>query len=66
MEQVPEIAPRVAEDGDHAVRLLRWLANEGDALGAIALIVASEVIGVQEQEHPTASLIADAGALLRR
>src|SRR6476659_7295645 len=64
LEEVPEIAPGIAENRDRAVRLLRRFANEDDALAPEHVVVAGEVVGVQEQEDPAARLVADTAGLL--
>ena len=40
------------------------LPNKSNARPAVALVVAPEIIGVQEQEHSPTGLVADEGLLL--
>jgi len=65
LEQVPEVAVEVLEDGDGAVGVSFRFADEGDAGGLVAGVVAPEVVGVEEEEDAAAGLGADAGFLLR-
>src|SRR4051812_37365845 len=66
LDQVPAIAVQVLEHGHGAVGRLLGLADEAHTLRAHRLIVAPEVVGLQEQEHAAARLIADECLLLGR
>jgi hypothetical protein len=66
LEKIPKIAIEVFEDGYDAVWFFLWVTNEGDTLGPIGVVVAPEVIGVQEEQHSATSLITDARLLMLR
>lgn len=63
-EQVPEVAGHVPEDSDRAVRFRLWLAREFDSCREHGVVVAPEVVGGEEQEHPSPGLAADGRDLL--
>ena len=54
---------KVSEDRYSSIRFVAWLANEFDSLRSQRLIVPLKVIGLQKQENPPASLIADPRSL---
>jgi hypothetical protein len=64
LEEIPEVAIEVSEHSDRAVGLLLRLANKDDAPALVQVIVAPEVIGIQEQEHASSGLISDSRSLL--
>jgi hypothetical protein len=64
LQQIPQIAPRVSKHRHGAIRLLRWLTDEGHTLCLVGVVVALEVVCVQEQENPATGLVADATRLL--
>src|SRR5262249_50910698 len=64
LDQVPQVAIQNAKYGNGAIRLLGRFANKHYIAGLIELVVAPEVVGVEEQEHTAAGLVADAGLLL--
>ena len=66
LHQIPEISAEVPEHRDGAVRLLPERTHELDAPGAVSLVVALEIVGVQEEEDAPARLGADARQLLGR
>ena len=66
MQEVPEVAVQVFEDGNSAIRLLLRLSHEYNALSLVGLEVAPEVVCVEEKEDPAASLIANVGRLIFR
>src|SRR4029078_6643463 len=51
LDQVPQVAVQVPEDGDDAVGLLLRLAQEDDAARSIRLRVAPEVGGAEGEAH---------------
>ena len=63
MDEVPPVAVEV-EEHDHAtIRFVPGRFDEPDTAGLHVLVVAREVVGVQEQEHPAAGLVAHGGEL---
>src|SRR5688572_33129789 len=64
LQEVPEVAVEILEDGDGAVLFLFWLAHEDDAFRQIGAVVAPEVVGVQEEEYTAAGLVSDPRGLL--
>ena len=64
LNQVPEISIQVFEDGDSAVGLFFGLADEFDLVCLEGLVIAPEVVGVEEEEDTAPGLVADAGGLL--
>src|ERR1700688_2199914 len=64
LQQIPFIAVQIFEDRDSAIGFLAGCAAEVHAAGRHPLIVAPEVVGVQEQKDAAASLVADAAGLL--
>lgn len=65
LQQVPQVAVEVGEHGHHAVVGLFGLADEFDPFRGHGIVVAPEVVGVEEEEHPSAGLVADEGLLFR-
>ena len=65
-EKVPLVAIEVFEDGDGAVGFLTGGLEESDAAGLVGLVIAPEVVGVEEKEDAAARLVADSEGLLRR
>ena len=61
--QIPSIAIKVLEDGHDAIRFTARLLDEPNAPLGKGKVVTGEVIGFEEQEHPTATLIADRSTL---
>ncbi len=66
LQEIPLVAIEVFEDGDGAVSLLARSFEEADAAGLIGLVVAPEVVGVEEEKDAATGLIADGEGLLRR
>jgi hypothetical protein len=66
LEEIPLVAVEVFEDGDGAVGFLAWGLEETDAAGLIGVVIAPEVVGVEEEEDAAAGLIADGEGLLGR
>ena len=62
-DQVPAIAVKVFEHGDHAIGFAAGGFDETHAALHKAIMVPGKIIGFQEQEDPPAALVADAGAL---
>lgn len=63
-EQVPQIAPRVSEDTDTAIRFVADGSNEFAARGADPGKRALEILDAKEQPDPTAELAPDQSDLL--
>ena len=63
LDQVPEVSIQIFEDGDGAVGLFLGLADEFDLVCLEGVVVAPEVVGVEEEEDAASGLIADAGGL---
>src|SRR5581483_5500503 len=63
LDQIDAVAVEVEEDGDAAVLGVARAFGELDAFGAERGVVGVEVVGVQEEEHAAAGLMADRGAL---
>ena len=63
LQKIPQIAVDIFEDGYRSVRFCLWLANERDALGLVALIVACQVVSVKKEEDAATSLVAYARLL---
>ena len=63
-EEIPLVAVEVFEDGDGAVGFLAGRFEESDAAGLVGLVIAPEVVGVEEEEHTATGLIADGEGLL--
>ncbi len=64
-DEVPEIAAVVLEHGNSTVGLLGGTAYKPYASLPVLGVVTAEVVCVQEQEHPAASLVAYPGGLFR-
>lgn len=64
MEEIPTGAVQILEYGHGTVRLLAWRPNKANTNTNHAVVVSPEVIGLQEEEHPAAGLIADERLLL--
>jgi len=64
LEEIPLVAVEVFEDGDDAVGFLAGRFEETDAAGLVGLVIAPEVVGVEEEEHAATGLIADGEGLL--
>src|SRR5258706_795419 len=64
LDEIPQIAVEVLEDGDDAVGLDLALPRERDAPGLELAIVALEIIGVEEKEDAPARLVSDPRFLL--
>src|SRR5262245_53549515 len=64
LQEVPEVAVEVREDGDRPVRFVLRRPDEGHAPGRVGVIVAPEIIGVEEESNSPAGLIADPRLLL--
>ena len=65
MEEIPLVAVEVFEDGDDAVGFLAGRFEETDAAGLVGLVIAPEVVGVEEEKNAAAGLVADSEGLLR-
>lgn len=57
--EVPAIAVDVLKYNHHPILLLPRLLAEVDALFLHGVVVAPEVVGLQEQEYPPAALVPD-------
>src|SRR5690554_2819021 len=66
LQQIPKVAVQILEHRHGPVRLLFRLAHEDHAGGDEAVVIAPEVICLQEQENPPAGLLTNQGDLLRR
>jgi hypothetical protein len=64
-EEIPLIAVEVFEDGDGAVGFLARGFEETDAAGLVSLVIAPEVVGVEEEKDAAAGLIANGEGLFR-
>lgn len=62
-DQIPSVAIKVLENGHDAIRFMARLLDEPDAPLGVGEVVTGEVIGFEEQEHPTATLISDRSTL---
>jgi hypothetical protein len=60
LDQVPEIAVEIGEHRNRAVGFMARLFLEKHALRQHRLVVAGEIIRLQEQKDAAASLVADA------
>jgi hypothetical protein len=65
LEQIPLVTVEVLEDGDGSVGLLPWSFKEADAAGLVGLVIAPEVVGVEEEKNAAAGLVADGVGLVR-
>lgn len=66
LHQIPAIAVEILEDCDGAVIVRGGFADEVDAGGGESGVIASEIIGGEEQEDAAASLVADGCGLFGR
>lgn len=66
LQQVPQISIQILEHSDHPIRLLFRLADELDSLRYHLVVIAPEIVGVEEEKYPAACLIPDKGFLLWR
>src|SRR5215212_5101722 len=64
-QQIPEIPVQIFEDGDRSIRLDFRFPYEADSYGEHPTVVSPEIIGAQEEENPSAGLVADDTLLLR-
>lgn len=64
LQQIPQVAVEVFKNGHHAVILLFGRTDELNSFFNHLVVVAPEVVGVEKEEDPTASLVADEGFLL--
>ena len=62
-DEVPSVAMPVGEHGHRALRLLPRLLLELDTPAHVVPVVAPEVVRCQEEEHASARLVPDRGAL---
>src|SRR5262245_16046052 len=65
LNQVPEVAVEVLEDGDGPVGSLLWVADERDPGRAHPVEVPPEIVRAKEEEDAAARLTADEAFLLR-
>lgn len=65
LQQVPQISIQILEHRDQPIRLLFRRADKFDSLRNHLVVVAPEIIGVEEEKYPPACLIPDEGFLLR-
>ena len=63
--QVPAVAVQVEENGDGPVLLDPRLLGEPDAPASHLVVVPPEIVGLEEQEHPPACLVAHPCRLFR-
>src|SRR5262245_18079449 len=63
LHEVPLVAVEVEEHGDRAVPLPPRLLGEPNAARRHVVVVAPEVVGLEEEEDPSAGLVADAALL---
>ena len=63
LNQVPEIAIEVFEDGYCSVGFFAWWACEVNSVSGHGMVVAFEIVGEEEEEYAAAGLVADAGYL---
>lgn len=66
LDQIPAVAIEILEHRDDAIGLLGGRADEADALRHHRPIVAPEIVGGEEQQHPSPRLIPDEARLIRR
>jgi hypothetical protein len=64
LQQIPAVPVKVREDGDRCIGLLARLFEKLHAARGHGLVVAPEIIGLQEQEDASARLMADLALLL--
>lgn len=57
--EIPAVTVNVLKHHDHSVFLLARLLAEVDAFVFHGVVVAPEVVGLQEQKYPPAALVAD-------
>ena len=62
--QVPEIAERIFKHSDSSIRFMPRRLSKCHALFKHSGMVAREIVRVQKEAHPAASLVADGGVLL--
>jgi hypothetical protein len=60
LDQIPQVAPGIAEHGDGPERFFGALADELSALVFECSIVAIKIVGVQKEKYAAAGLVADA------
>ena len=63
--QVPAVAVQVKENGDGPILLDPRLLGEPDAPASHLVVVPPEIVGLEEQEHPPACLVAHPCRLFR-
>ena len=63
--QVPAVAVQVEENGDGPILLDPRLLGEPDAPASHLVVVPPEIVGLEEQEHPPACLVAHPCRLFR-
>ena len=66
LDQIPFVAVQVFEDGDDSVGFFARVLQEFHIARVHCVVVAPEIVGVEEQENAAAGLIADATQLLGR
>jgi hypothetical protein len=59
LDEIPTVAVEILKDSNSAVRLVTRRLDETHASAPHALMVAGEVIRVEEQEHSPSRLVAD-------
>src|SRR5262245_52050274 len=64
LQQIPHVAVKIFEYCDNAIRFDLGRANELNTSCFVALVIAPEIVGVQEQKHPPSSLHPDTRLLL--
>jgi hypothetical protein len=65
LDQVPKVSVQILENGDRAVGLFLGFADEFNLSRDEGLVVAPEVVSVQEEEYAAAGLVSDACDLFR-
>src|SRR5579883_1171812 len=59
LQQIPSIAPAILENRHPSIRLVARRLKKAHALGEKQAIIAPEIVGMKEKEHPAAGLVAD-------
>src|SRR3954470_17605325 len=63
LNQIQQIAVEVFENSDNTVALRARVADKLDPIRLVCMVVAPEIVGVQEKEYASASLITHARCL---
>jgi hypothetical protein len=63
LQEIPLVAVEVFEDGNSPIGFLARRLEETDTAGPVDIVIAPEVVGMEEEEYSAAGLIADGEGL---